>query len=150
MRQVARRRCAQGQRRARPCCSSSRARAACRSQKDGAWIDAAPVPGALIINIGEMLEVATNGYLKATNHRVVSTPGEGERISVPYFFNPKLSVRFPKWDLPADLAAAAPGVAAEPANPIHDTYGLNALKSRLRSHPEVTQKYHQHLAASLR
>ena len=38
---------------------------------DGSWIDAVPAPGAFVFNIGEMLEVATQGYLRATRHRVV-------------------------------------------------------------------------------
>ncbi len=38
------------------------------------WIDAAPLPGSFVVNIGELLELATNGYLRATVHRVVSRP----------------------------------------------------------------------------
>ncbi len=41
-------------------------------EHDGDWIDAPPIDGALVVNIGELLEVATGGYLKATVHRVVS------------------------------------------------------------------------------
>src|ERR1700722_5259969 len=39
---------------------------------DGHWIDAPPVPGSLVVNIGEILEMASNGYLRANVHRVVS------------------------------------------------------------------------------
>jgi hypothetical protein len=42
--------------------------------KDG-WIDAVPVPGTFVVNIGELLELASNGYLRATVHRVVSPKG---------------------------------------------------------------------------
>jgi len=38
------------------------------------------------VNFGEMLEMWTNGAVKATPHRVVG--GLEERISVPLFFNP--------------------------------------------------------------
>ena len=41
-------------------------------ENDGEWIDAPPVPGAFVVNIGELLEYATDGYLKATVHRVIS------------------------------------------------------------------------------
>ena len=34
------------------------------------WIDVPPLDGAFIVNIGELLEVATGGYLRATEHRV--------------------------------------------------------------------------------
>ncbi|GAA1629465.1 isopenicillin N synthase family dioxygenase [Georgenia ruanii] len=118
-------------------------------EKDGAWIEAEPLEDALIVNIGEMLEAATDGYLRATNHRVVSRPGDGDRISVPYFFNPGLGTTFHPWDLPAGLAAAAPGVEVQEHNKIYDTYGLNALKMWFRSHPKVTARHHAELAARL-
>ncbi len=50
----------------------------------GQWIDAPPVPGALIINIGDMMEVWTNGEFIATSHRV--RPVKEERYSFPLFF----------------------------------------------------------------
>ena len=115
---------------------------------DGSWIDATPVPGAFVVNIGEMLEYATGGYLTATNHRVVSPRFPDDRISVPYFFNPALDARLPLIDLPADLAADARGVTQDPSNPIHSLYGENALKSRLRAHPDVAERWHADLVAA--
>ncbi|MGH3966771.1 MAG: isopenicillin N synthase family dioxygenase, partial [Mycobacterium sp.] len=50
------------------------------------WIEVAPLPGAFIVNIGELLEAATRGYLRATEHRVTLQGPTGDRISVPYFF----------------------------------------------------------------
>ena len=47
-------------------------------EHEGRWIDAPQVPGTFVVNIGEMLELATNGYLKATLHRVIS-PLAGHR-----------------------------------------------------------------------
>jgi isopenicillin N synthase-like dioxygenase len=41
-------------------------------EHDGGWIDAVPMPGAFVVNIGEALELASNGYLRATVHRVVA------------------------------------------------------------------------------
>lgn len=118
-------------------------------QHAGRWIDAAPLPGALIVNIGELLEWATSGYLRATVHRVVSEPGAGDRISVPYFFNPAYGAEIPQWPLPPELAAGIRDVEQDPDNRIYSNYGLNALKSRLRSHPEVTARYHAALAERL-
>lgn len=118
--------------------------------KDGTWVDARPVDGALVVNIGEMLEQATDGYLKATRHRVVSpAAGQGDRISVPYFFGPSLSAHFPAWPLPPELAAKARGVEVEEHNQIHADYGLNVLKAWLRSHPPVTERHHPRLAEQL-
>ena len=52
----------------------------------GAWVPVTAKPGAFVINFGEMLEMWTNGRVKATLHRVVGT--RTERLSVPLFFNP--------------------------------------------------------------
>lgn len=116
-------------------------------EHEGAWIDVPPRPGAFVVNIGELLEVATGGYLKATVHRVVSPPAGADRISIPFFFNPALSARIPVLDLPQEFRDAATGVTAEPDNPIFDTYGANALKSRLRAHPDVAAIHHPDLLA---
>lgn len=108
----------------------------------GAWVDAPPLPGAFIVNIGELLEVATGGYLRATRHRVLAPEPGTDRISIPYFHNPALDARIPLLPLPPELAAAARGVTADPANPIFDTYGENAWKSRIRAHPDVAELHH--------
>ena len=117
-------------------------------QRGGEWGEAPPGEGAFVVNIGEMLEYATGGYLIATNHRVISPRAPGDRISVPYFFNPALDSRLPLIELPADLAAHARGVTQDPTNPIHALYGENALKSRLRAHPDVAERWHADLLAT--
>jgi isopenicillin N synthase-like dioxygenase len=102
----------------------------------GEWIDVDPLPGAFIVNIGEMLELASGGYLRATEHRV--RIADTERISVPYFFNPRLDAKLPVLTLPDELAEGARGVTVDPSNErIFAVYGRNAWKSRLRAHPDV-------------
>lgn len=117
-------------------------------QRDGEWVDAPSVPGAFVVNIGELLEYATQGYLIATNHRVISPRHPDDRISVPFFFNPALDTQLPIIDLPGELASQARGVTQDPANPIHSLYGENALKSRLRAHPDVAEIHHSDLLAA--
>jgi isopenicillin N synthase-like dioxygenase len=51
---------------------------------DGVWVDAPPVEGAFIVNLGDMMESWTNGELVATSHRV--RPVREERYSFPLFF----------------------------------------------------------------
>ncbi len=114
-------------------------------ERDGALGRRSPVPGAFVVNIGELLEYATGGYLKATNHRVVSPKAPNDRISIPFFFNPALDKRLPLIELPPELAAEAKGVTKDPSNPIHALYGENALKSRLRAHPDVAAIHHADL-----
>lgn len=60
---------------------------------DGQWLDIAPPPGALVINIGDMLQRLTNHVLPSTTHRVVNPAPERRgfaRYSTPFFlhFNP--------------------------------------------------------------
>jgi isopenicillin N synthase-like dioxygenase len=116
---------------------------------DGGFVDAVPRPGAFVCNIGEMFEVATRGYYRATVHRVVSPPAGHERISVPYFFAPRLDARVAAVALPAGLAADAPAPSpGDPDNPIFAEFGTNALKGWLRSHPEVARRDWSDLAGS--
>jgi len=52
------------------------------------WIDAAPFEDALIVNIGDLLELWSGGYFVSTPHKVVNTSGT-ERYSFPYFAVPR-------------------------------------------------------------
>ncbi|GMM93422.1 isopenicillin N synthase family dioxygenase [Qipengyuania sp. MTN3-11] len=57
---------------------------------DGEWKAVAPPEGALVINIGDMLERLTNGRLRSTKHRVVNPKGEAAyraRYSMPFFLH---------------------------------------------------------------
>ena len=38
------------------------------------WIDVPPRPDTFVINIGELLELASDGFLRATMHRVLTLP----------------------------------------------------------------------------
>lgn len=112
----------------------------------GEWVDVPPKPGAFVVNIGEMLELATEGYLKATLHRVISPLIGDDRISIPFFFNPALDTVMPQLQLPPELAAQARGLSLDPTNsPILETYGDNALRYRMRAHPNVAQIHHDDL-----
>ncbi|TFD86920.1 isopenicillin N synthase family dioxygenase [Cryobacterium serini] len=116
-------------------------------EHDGEWIDAPPLDGAFVVNIGEMLELATDGYLKATLHRVFSPKDGSDRISVPFFFNPALDTVMPRLQLDESLSREARGLSADPTNsPILETaYGDNALRYRLRAHPNVAAAHHADL-----
>ncbi|KAH7360847.1 Clavaminate synthase-like protein [Rhexocercosporidium sp. MPI-PUGE-AT-0058] len=58
---------------------------------NGQWIPAPPIPGTLVVNVGDFLEMATNNEFVSTVHRVVNKSGE-ERYSIPYFFSPSKDV----------------------------------------------------------
>lgn len=62
----------------------------------GNWIDVPVDPGMLSINIGDMLETATNGYYKSTLHQVVNPLDESRnnsRYSIPLFLHPRSEVK---------------------------------------------------------
>ncbi|WJX85958.1 hypothetical protein P8452_68332 [Trifolium repens] len=50
------------------------------------WIDITPVPGALIVNVGDLLQLITNDKFKSVEHRVLANK-VGPRISVASFFS---------------------------------------------------------------
>ncbi|HSJ79445.1 MAG TPA: 2OG-Fe(II) oxygenase family protein, partial [Erythrobacter sp.] len=58
--------------------------------RDGRWLPVSPPPGALAVNIGDMLQRYTAGRLRSTTHRVVNPAGEAAgraRYSMPYFLH---------------------------------------------------------------
>ena len=115
---------------------------------DGALVDATPRPGTYVMNLGEMLQAATSGYLRATKHRVVSPPPGQERISIAYFFHPRLDCVFEPIELPPALAAEARGGEnADPNDPVLKRFGENYLKIRLRSHPDVAAAHYADVSA---
>ena len=83
--------------------------------KDGRWLDIAPPPGALVVNIGDMLQRLTNHVLPSTTHRVVNPAPERRgfaRYSTPFFlhFNPDFEIA----TLPSCVAADRPNRYPEP------------------------------------
>lgn len=51
------------------------------------WIDAPPLPGTFVCNIGDMLDKLTGGHYRSTPHRVRNVADQG-RLSFPFFFDP--------------------------------------------------------------
>ncbi len=70
--------------------------------KTGRWIPADPIPGAFVINIGDMLNVWTNDVYSATLHRVIHS-ANNYRISIPFFFEPNFET----------VVAPIPGIGDE-------------------------------------
>ncbi|KAK2648952.1 hypothetical protein Ddye_016441 [Dipteronia dyeriana] len=55
--------------------------------KDGQWIDVPPMRHSIVINLGDQLEVITNGKYKSVEHRVIAQT-DGNRMSIASFYNP--------------------------------------------------------------
>jgi isopenicillin N synthase-like dioxygenase len=58
--------------------------------KTGEWLPIPAAAGALVINVGDMLDRQTNGRLRSTTHRVVNPRGDAalrSRYSMPFFLH---------------------------------------------------------------
>lgn len=55
---------------------------------DGKWVRVKPVPGALVINIGDLLQLISNDEYVSVEHRVIANSNPKPRVSVAVFFNP--------------------------------------------------------------
>lgn len=104
---------------------------------EGEWLDVEPMPGSFVVNIGELLELASDGFLQATNHRVRAPKPGTERYSVAFFMAAQLDATVPLLDLPATLKAKSKGISTDPNNPLLSHVGENVLKGRVRSHPDA-------------
>jgi hypothetical protein len=77
--------------------------------REGHWIPAAPPPGALVVNIGDMLQRLTNHVLPSTTHRVRNPDGtraSHSRYSMPFFLH--LRSEFSIATLPQCVSAGNP------------------------------------------
>ena len=77
--------------------------------RSGEWLAIASTPGALVVNVGDMLQRLTGGALRSTTHRVVNPWGEGarrSRYSMPFFlhFRPDYLIQPMAGDEPAITA----------------------------------------------
>ncbi|XVF81563.1 hypothetical protein PTKIN_Ptkin15bG0164500 [Pterospermum kingtungense] len=55
--------------------------------KDGEWIDVPPMRHSIVINLGDQIEVISNGKYKSVEHRVIAQT-DGARMSIASFYNP--------------------------------------------------------------
>jgi len=95
--------------------------------RDGRWVEVTPPPGALAVNIGDMLQRLTNHVLPSTTHRVRNPRGQRaqfSRYSMPFFLH--LRSDFVIRTLPGCVTAANPDRYPDPITA--DAY----LQQRLR------------------
>ncbi len=76
------------------------------------WIDATPIEGSLVVNVGDLLARWSNDRFRSTLHRVINTSGH-ERYSIATFYDPTYSAVVDPCDLGIDASASRyPAVAA--------------------------------------
>lgn len=127
----------------------------------GEWIDCPPLPGTLVVAIGQGLEALTQGVCKSTTHRVLSPEaGLGPRYSVPFFQGVSYDATFESVVVPeailkmkAERAAAGPG-----KDDVEFTFtkgrwghlGEATLMNRIKSHPDVGERWYPDLLRKIR
>mmetsp|Transcript_22459 Transcript_22459/g.41828 ORF Transcript_22459/g.41828 Transcript_22459/m.41828 type:complete len:119 (+) Transcript_22459:958-1314(+) len=115
-------------------------------------MDASPVPGSFVVNLGDAIEHNTGGLLRATPHRVAQRiNASSSRYSFPFFYDPSfdaqmqaVSSHLGERDLQLAAehrqAAAARWDAADPAM-FQGTYGQYLVKKVAKVFPLLAEEH---------
>jgi len=83
-----------------------------RELGSNSWIDATPIEGSLVVNVGDLLARWSNDRFRSTLHRVINKSGH-ERYSIATFYDPTYSAVVDPCDLGIEASASLyPPVAA--------------------------------------
>ncbi|KAI9815831.1 MAG: hypothetical protein M1832_005245 [Thelocarpon impressellum] len=118
----------------------------------GNWIDVPPIPGTLVVAIGQGLEALTSGVCTSTTHRVLSPPaGAGPRYSIPFFQGVSYDATFESMDVPEEVKTLKREIDG-PENGTNDVeftfvkgrwqhLGEATMANRVRSHVDVGERW---------
>jgi isopenicillin N synthase-like dioxygenase len=104
------------------------------------WIDAPPLEGTFVANIGDMLDRLTGGWYRSTPHRVRNASGR-DRLSYPFFFDPGFTAEIPP--LPGRAARAEGGQPRWDGQNLHaftGTYGDYLLSKVSKVFPRLRRE----------
>jgi len=116
--------------------------------QSGHWIDCPPIPGTLVVAVGQGLEAITGGVCASTTHRVLSPKaGTGPRYSVPFFQGVSFDAKFEDMAVPEEIRRLRP--ASQGNDNVEFTFKAGAysclgeatLMNRIKSHPDVGERW---------
>ncbi|KAL8722689.1 MAG: hypothetical protein Q9225_000856 [Loekoesia sp. 1 TL-2023] len=129
----------------------------------GQWIDCPPIPGTLVVAIGQGLEALTHGFCASTTHRVLSpAAGEGPRFSIPFFQGVSYDATFEHVDVPKEIMAMREEIlrkrGVDRRDDVEFTFtkgkwghlGEATLTNRVRSHPDVGERWYPDILKRVR
>jgi isopenicillin N synthase-like dioxygenase len=109
---------------------------------DGGWISVPTVPGAFVVNLGDMLDRLTGGRYRSTPHRVhhvAAGPAAGDRLSFPFFLDPSWDATIVAPDLDGEAPADDASTRWDAAS-VHEfdgTYGDYLTAKVARVFPDL-------------
>ena len=123
----------------------------------GEWIDCPPIPGTLVVAIGQGLEALTHGVCASTTHRVLSpAAGEGPRFSIPFFQGVSYDATFESVEVPlwvrekkASLGKRRDGVEFTFEKGRWAHLGEATLWNRCKSHGDVAEGWYPEIWAEI-
>ncbi|KAL8658569.1 MAG: hypothetical protein Q9226_000903 [Calogaya cf. arnoldii] len=129
----------------------------------GDWIDCPPIPGTLVVAIGQGLEALTHGVCASTTHRVLSpAAGQGPRFSIPFFQGVSYDATFEAVDIPSGIMEMREDIlrkkGMEKRDDVEFTFtkgrwghlGEATLTNRVKSHPDVGERWYPDILAKIR
>jgi isopenicillin N synthase-like dioxygenase len=127
---------------------------------DNTWYQVDPLPGSLVVNTGELLQLVTHNYFIATPHRVINNSAL-QRYSSAFFYSPDLntvldplpiassmidqaarSERHRGEGLMASRAEMAAGTAGMASRDRPTVFGERYWQRWVRSYPEIAARYY--------
>lgn len=103
------------------------------------WVDAPPVKGTFVCNIGDMLDRLTGGWYRSTPHRVRNVSGN-ERLSFPFFFDPDFDREVPP--LPSVAHPGGPRWDGQDLRAFTGTYGDYLVAKVAKVFPQLGADTH--------
>lgn len=129
---------------------------------EGEWIDCPPIDGTLVVAVGQGMQALTRGVCLSTTHRVLSPArGAGARYSIPFFQGVSYDATFESMDVPESVTALRDEVQARRGAKQDDVeftfrpgqwdhLGSATLYNRIKSHPDVGEKWYPEILAGIR